>query len=146
MKIYIKCMGQSRNDIRNDLDNKGDQLVEHLVKIILYRERGNLVHWCDELGSFIHKVPKLKSRNRFPDKDFIYHSIWDTESERLSQTIDYIQHRYKAYNGYDVPEHDVRAFIEEYIGWLSEQLSKYGAVYVSQCADVAMELLDKYRT
>lgn len=75
MKLYIKCMGQSRNDIRNDLDNKGDQLVEHLVKIILYRERGNLAHWCDELGSFIHKVPKLKSRNRFPDKQFMLYKI-----------------------------------------------------------------------
>lgn len=71
MKIYIRCVGKSRKDIIEDLDSKSIPLVEHLIKIILFQHRGNLKHWCDEVGGFIHKVPTLKHSNKFTDYNFI---------------------------------------------------------------------------
>ena len=50
MHLYIKGMSQSRKNIIGDLEEKAVPLVEHLVKIIMFQETGNLKHWCDELG------------------------------------------------------------------------------------------------
>lgn len=144
MKIYIKCMSKSKKDIWADLDDKASPLVEHLIKIILFQHRGNLKHWCDELGGFIHKVSTFKHNNKFPDYNFIYHSIWDNESKVLDITVDNVKFLNQPYKPYDISISDIRSFCESYISWLSKELSNTGRVYVSQCRDKALDLLSKY--
>lgn len=138
-------MSQSRKNIVADLEEKAVPLVEHLVKIIMFQETGNMKHWCDELGGFINRVPRLKSSNKLPSADVIYHAIWDERSNYLSMVIDDVEYTNPKYTPIVLDEYIIRNFCEDYIEWLSIKLSTDGQTTVRECTQSAMNILDKYR-
>ena len=145
MYRYVRSMSQSRKNIIGDLEEKAVPLVEHLVKIIVFQERGNLKHWCDELGAFIRTVPKLKSNNRYPTSDIIYHAIWDDEYKNIDIIIDNVIYMNSLYEPLETDRDIIVNFCSNYIEWLSKQLSSTGFVYVRQCTQTAMSILNKYK-
>lgn len=138
-------MSQSRKNIVADLEEKAVPLVKHLVKIIMFQETGNMKHWCDELGGFINRVPRLKSSNKLPSADVIYHAIWDERSNYLSMVIDDVEYTNPKYTPIVLDEYIIRNFCEDYIEWLSIKLSTDGQTTVRECTQSAMNILDKYR-
>ena len=121
MKIYVKCMGKSKKDIVEDLDNKSVELIRHLIKIVLYQDRGNLDHWSKELYGFLPSIPSLKGRNRYPSKDYIYEP-------------------------YPISEDEIREYVYRYLEWVADELSTYGVLEGrNACAQKATELAEEYR-
>lgn len=145
MYLYIKGMSQSRKNIIGDLEEKAVPLVEHLVKIIMFQETGNLKHWCDELGGFINRVPRLRSSNKFPSKDLIFHAIWDERSKVLDMVMDDVEYTNPKYTPIEYDEDTIRGFCEDYVDWLSGTLSNVGQATVRQCTQIAMNILNKYK-
>lgn len=144
MKLYIKCMGMSRRNIIEDLDNKSIELVRHLIKIILYQDRGNLDHWSKELYEFLPSIPNLKGKNRFPDKNTILSGLWDRTQTRIHRMISGLIRDY-VYKPYDVSEYEVRDYVYRYLKWVAEELSAYGVMEGKiACANKAIELLRDY--
>ena len=145
MKLYIKCMGMSRKDILEDLDNKSIELVRHLIKIVVYQDRGNLDHWSKELYGFLPSIPSLKGKNRFPDKRTILSGLWDRTQQRIHTMLTGMIKDY-VYTPYDVSEDEVRDYVYRYLEWVAEELSTYGVMEGKiACASKAIELLDDYR-
>lgn len=138
-------MSQSRKNIVADLEEKAVPLVKYLVKIIMFQERGNLKHWCDELGGFINRVPRLKSNNKLPSADVIYHAIWDERSNYLSMVIDDVEYTNPKYTPIVLDEYIIRNFCEDYIEWLSIKLSTGGQTTIRECTQSAMNILNKHR-
>lgn len=129
MKIF--AFADAKDSIRNKLKDKSDELVYHLVKIFIFPNCGITSHWCQEVYGFIHSVPKMKNKNKFPKKGFIFDStfgVWgDTiESCIVTATKDYpnLVPLFNQENGLDICEQSVR----KYFDWLSEELSKIGRV------------------
>lgn len=146
MYKYIWCMGKSRRDILEDLDNKSTELVLHLVKIILFRTRGNLKHWCDELYGFVPAVDRLKGSNKYPSADFIYRALWNGPSKNLLRTIVAVKNSYD-YKPYKVSTEVVSNYIQLYLQWASEELSQHGRLPGKKgCSDKAMEILNEFES
>lgn len=143
MHRLIRCHAKSRSDIFDTLENSADQLIEHLIKIAMFQENGNLKHWRDELGGFVNRIPKMKGKNQLPSKEFIYHALTDYEYNRLDATIENVQFLYKNAKPVTTSKQFIRKYIDEYMNWLSEELSTKGFVYASRCSYVSQELLNK---
>lgn len=142
-KIF-RCHAKSRSDIFNTLENSADQLVGHLVKIAMFQDNGSLKHWRDELGGFVNRIPKMKGKNQLPSKEFIYQALTEYEYSRLDATIENVEFLYRKVEPVTTSKVFIKKYIDEYMDWLSEELSEKGFVYASKCSFIAQEILDKY--
>lgn len=129
MKIF--AFADAKDNIKNKLKDKSDELVYHLVKIFIFPNCGITSHWCKEVYGSIHSVPKMKNKNKFPNKEFIFDNtfgVWgDTvESCIITAIKDYpnLFPMFNKENGLGVCE----AAVRKYFNWLSEELSNIGRV------------------
>lgn len=129
MKIF--AFADAKDNIKNKLKDKSDELVYHLVKIFIFPNCGITSHWCQEVYGFIHSVPKMKNKNKFPKKEFIFDNtfgVWgDTvESCIITAIKDHpnLVPMFNKENGLGVCE----AAVRKYFNWLSEELSNIGRV------------------
>lgn len=144
MYRYIRCMGSTRRSIYEDLDNKADELVAHLIKIILYRNNGNLEHWCKELYGFVPSVPRLKGSHKYPAREFIYKALTDGPFQHFSSLVSAIKDSYD-YQYYSVSNEVMKNYVGLYIDWASDKLSRTGLLPgKNACANKAKEILDQF--
>lgn len=145
MYKLIRCMSKSSRDIGAELDEKARQVVVHLIKIYMFRERGNLIHWMDELFGFLHSVSRLKGKNKFPSSEFIFRNMWEGQKIRFHRLVSQVYSKYsKAYEPYDVTEDEIEDFVVSYLHWVADELSKYGELLDSEsCVDKVKELLNE---
>lgn len=144
MLRYIRCMSKNKRDIEADIDNKSDELVEHLIKIIIYRNRGNLDHWCNELYGFIPSVPRQKSNNKFPSSSFIYDALTEGSFKNFDRKVYAIKNTYD-YEYYNISNQVIANYVKLYLQWAADELSKYGKLPGKiKCADKAKEILDEF--
>ena len=105
-------------------------LISHLFKVYIMRDNESVNHWMDEIYSFCNDIPKLKGRNSFPKKEFIYKYLFGFMEDVFHQTYKRetanIEYKY----GYECKytEDELKEFIRLYIQWLSEKLSNVGSV------------------
>ena len=145
MKIYVKCMGKSKKDIIEDLDNKSVELIRHLIKILLYQDRGNLDHWSKELYGFLPSIPSLKGKNKYPSKDLSLSGLWGRSQNRIHRMITGMKKDY-IYDPYPVSEDEIRDYVYKYLSWIAEELSIYGVLESrNTCAQKAIQLAKEYR-
>ena len=144
MKIF--AFADAKDSIRNKLKDKSDEVVYHLVKIFIFPNCGITSHWCQEVYGFIHSVPKMKNKNKFPKKEFIFENtfgVWgDTiESCIITAIKDYpnIVPLFAKESGSYVCE----AAVRKYFDWLSEELSKIGRVASSDVYKKIDELIEE---
>lgn len=72
----VVAMSMSKQSIISKYDKIRDPLMEHIFKVILYGDKDNYQykdHWTKEIFNFLNSVQglKLKSNNKYPDKNFI---------------------------------------------------------------------------
>lgn len=144
MKIF--AFADAKDNITNKLKDKSDDLVYRIVKIFVFPNCGIKPHWYQEVYGFIHSVPKMKKKNKFPDKEFIFKNtfgVWgDTiESCIITAIKDYpnIVPLFNQDTGLNVCENAVRKYFE----WLSEELSKIGRVASSDVYKKIDELIEE---
>lgn len=129
MKIF--AFADKKDNIKDKLKEKSDDLVYHLVKVFLFPNCEVKPHWCQEIYGFIHSVPKTKNKNKFPDKNFILNNTYEIWGDAIESCIvtaikDYpnVVPLFDQHTGLNICETAVR----EYFEWLSEELSKIGRV------------------
>ena len=143
MKRLIFCMGKSRRDIIEDLDNKSAELLEHLVKIFIFRDHGNLDHWSKELYGFVPRVSRLKN-NKLPKYEDIVYGMMCKHSFPFQRIIDGLVEDY-SYEAYSTDAESCKAYVTEYVEWAANELSRYGFLPSRlACANKAVELLQNY--
>lgn len=143
MKIYIRSMGLSRKDIIENLDNDVTQIIRHLIKIYIYRDRGNLTHWSRELYKYIPAIPNLKGKNKFPNAQTILSGLWDRSQKRIPRIILGVLEDYD-YQPYDYNLENVRNYVYRYLEWMAQELSAYGVLKGEvACANKAVEILNE---
>lgn len=123
---YIRSMNEDRNKIYDRLTDKADQLVNHLIKLLLYPTSDSAYHWKLEVYSYVHSVSRIKT-NRYPDKYFIRDCL-GIYNDTIWDRIRVIQKDYGAVKITSDDAKRIKRKICAYQHWLSSQLSINGMV------------------
>lgn len=145
MKVYVKAMADSRKECWARLDNIGDPLIEHLIKLFYYSDNGNTEHWKDEVYSFLHSVFKLKNNKKFPSSKFIFDSLTDSYFPVFDKMESSVLYRYDKTLRRNVSYCDssCKEFVSKYLRWISHELSECGRVSCIQVNDYLTMCLAK---
>lgn len=138
MTKVIYAMSRRLRDIGDDLDNIGKPLILHLVKVVLYSDHASLNHWIDEIYGFLHTIDTYKGRNKAPSSKFIFDNLYaKNNSKYLDRWINVVK---EDYGNSDVSNYEVRKFVENYLTWISDELSTHLAVSKSAVRHKLFEL------
>lgn len=129
----ITEMAEELREIGRDLKSKNEIVIEHLLMIYLYPNSKHINHWEREVRSFIDKVSKVKSKNKYPTQKQILNFTWfifeDVLIERFNVYVDDIEYKENKVKEIDNPDPQVfYNFVKEYFYWLSDKLSIKGYI------------------
>lgn len=131
MKLYIKGMSTNKRRIEDLLFTAGDTLVEHLMKLIQCPNAQARNHWTTEIYACLHDVPKLKGSNKYPSAKLIYNQL-SSRNDILDHYSHYVKEIESDEYFKDVPPHVCLEYIDQYLLWISDMLSRYGEVSSAQ--------------
>lgn len=130
MKRYIKGMSDTRGNIASILDDNALIVISHIIKLYSYPDNQSKNHWIEEIYSAIHRVKTLKSNHKYPSADFIFKSMWeDSNYRRFDKEYSIIM---EDYGESDVSKSYVKSLVLNYLHWLADNLSEYGAVSMTE--------------
>ena len=119
-------MSESQRTIAADIRAASASIVEHVIKLALYPDAQECNHWRHEVYTFLNKVDRLKGKNKYPKKDFIYRWL-STHNDIIDSFVAQITSDY-AEDPKIIPISKLTAVVEEYQKWLSSELSTRGFV------------------
>lgn len=122
-RIYGQAM--SRRDAAAHFDSKGPQLVKHLIKLYMYPNSDSVNHWKNEVLEFCSESVYLKGHKSFPKSSMIYEELWGKRRHMISRLVQHVKFReadLKPRSNYS--EVDLLTRIDDYINWVSIELSK----------------------
>ena len=121
----ILAMSSTKSDIASRLDDATLQIVKHITKLYLYRDRECKNHWKKEIYNFLHVIPKIKGKNNYPAKTFIFKYTFGVNEKYMSRWIENVTDDYGAV---DYDTNNVIAVIRDYFDFLSTELAVAGDV------------------
>ena len=147
-------LADNRGKIESSITNLSRPIVVHLIKIYLWRDTTYKNHWISELNGFLNSVPKLKGKNRYPKSKDLYRWLWtESRKENFSKTlysvidqVDMGEGEFKDLkrpDGVDIDK--VKMFVEEYMMWISQELSVSGEIMLSEIRSKIDSLLKKHQ-
>lgn len=138
--MIIFEFAKNRSDIKHELMDKTPKVVEHIIKIILFREDSSVNHWMHEIFSFIHKIDISKSTKKRPKESFIYENTFGCVKDNY-KIKDYVRRDISNIcdeEGLDAPftsddflelyMDKIYEVCDNYFRWLSKELSECGIV------------------
>lgn len=135
MKMYIRSAAMKQSDLGDDLEEVALPLLEALGQLYLFPNCEYTHHWRQEVWATLHRVPKLKRRNKLPSKEFILEHTWHEYETQLDYILVFArEHEYllEPYTGRIDNLKEFSIICCTYIGWAAEQLSKTGKLMPSQ--------------
>lgn len=127
MFIYIRSMSESQTEIYRELTSAGDQINLHILKILMFPDCDYVDHWMHEIRSFLFRVKKLKSKNRWPKETFIRKAI-STTNDMIEQLMIVVEDEETDLTSRKIHPEDALKCIENYQNWISHELSTKGVV------------------
>ena len=127
MFIYIRSMSENQTEIYRDLTSAGDQINLHILKILMFPDCKFVDHWMHEIWSFLFRVKKLKSKNKWPKEEFIRKAI-STTNDMIEQLMIVVEDEESDLTPCKVDPSDALKCIENYQNWISHELSTKGVV------------------
>lgn len=129
----IQEMAESRKEVQKILrGNDVEEMIEHLIRVIIFDSPRNVNHWKTEVYSKFHGLPLMKHNKRPPDRKFIFDTIWNYFGDRLKYSIDCVirkEPKEKLKNKSDnVLANEVYTKVLNYIEWLAKKLSEKAIV------------------
>lgn len=131
MKIYVKASAMKKKDLADDLQDVTIPIIQHLLKLYLFPNAEEKMHWRREVAKLLRGVPKLKAKHKRPSANFIFENTYLMFSYRIKEFVDdVIADEYTLTpDNYKFQNIDWAVnIIEEYFDWLSNQLSTYGVI------------------
>lgn len=135
MKKYIKSSedifshAMGRSQFVAELEDTVRPTVKHLIKLACWPNAQEVDHWRDEVYSFLHNVPLLKSSKRLPTANLIYQNTYKIDEPYMQTWYKNTVLDYSDEYGY--PEksfYEIMPIVESYYRWLSLKLSTTGDV------------------
>lgn len=127
MRTYISAMPVNQQSLGYQLFNASLPLTEHLAKLYLFPNLDYRSHWKKEIWNFIHRVPKLKNNNKYPEAEFIFEQISGYADDSYT-TIESVLSEYSQHTPERVDGDELEEMLVEYFTWLSDELSASGEV------------------
>lgn len=156
---FLMEMADSKSNIAHSLISVRDVLISHLIKVFVWKHSSSYTHWKHEIYNFVSRISKLKLINKYPSANFIFNNLFgnikDVFKDRLEVYIDDINYDYfedecsadknkdfepAVFDNLDTDK--LLNFIEDYIKWLSINLSNSGVVKFSEVSSKIDSLLD----
>lgn len=136
MKIYIRGFAELQREVERKLSTHTDEIIEHIIKLILMPKNSARNHWQSEIAGQIRTIDKLKSSKKFPTAKQIYNWTYGKKQDLVTDvgwmgvSIDEIEYQYKITNELSVKKvcDMVDSACFEYFKWLSTELSRVGKV------------------
>lgn len=146
--IVLREYAKRTNEIGQDISSKSEQIITHLLKIFYYRNNEELVdHWTGELWDFLHRIARLKTTKKFPNKGFILYHLWsgteDTFENDLPDYINSLNRKYSKKLGRIELDRTCKDFCKKYMDWLAGALSEKGSVGSDDIFNEIETLLNK---
>lgn len=131
MKQYIRAMATSKQEAIYQIQSISGEIVEHLLKLYFFQDDTYTNHWRQEIWSFFHRVPKLKTTKKFPDANVIREAVgaYDDMVMELSRSV---LDEYSALIPSRVDFQEAKSLILAYLDWISAEISKQGSVTPSE--------------
>lgn len=136
--IYIQEMAESRKVIKDKLiDTKMRELIEHLIRLIVFDSPNNKNHWRGEVYGLFNNIPRMKHNKQPPDKNFMFQTIWNWYGDRLDfltksvfrQEPNKKLKENKSSKDFAI---EIETKVKSYISWLTDRLSKTTEVNKSE--------------
>lgn len=141
MYIYIRAMSEDQKSIQSELKSHSEQLDEHIIRLMLYPDSEYVPHWKQEIWNFLHKVDKLKGKNKFPKASFIQKSI-STHNDMIEEFRGLVEDIESELTPVEIDTQTIIAVLEAYQKWISEKLSAQGVVKRSEVYAKLDELMN----
>lgn len=131
-------LAKHKSDVEDKVTDKSEEMIEHLIKIYIWRDTTYKGHWCGEVKGLLSSVKRLKGKGKkkYPKNKDIYKWLWRENDNKIDKMIDEaIYSAEKGLEGYEnlrkprrVDKEDIKSFVNNYMIWLSNELSKNGIV------------------
>lgn len=147
-------MADTMNGIQQRLDSTWTTIVEHLLKVFVYKNQitdGELAFWYKEIRGKLFSLPKLKGKSsnngrleaeRIFDRSF---NVWeDNLEESIPRRLKELRREYPNLNTPD--SLNIQEFnkfydiVRDYYTWLSQQLSLKDEISVNDAEQKLKEL------
>lgn len=138
MKRWILGMSRETRDVKREVESKSAEIAVHLAKLGMYPDHDAKMHWRQEVYSFLYKVPRLKSTNKFPKANKLFDWLWNSVKDEIRDWGRGVIREYGKPCGMTLDE--VETFSADYYDWLSSRLSKHGIVTQSEVYNKLDEL------
>lgn len=149
IKLYISEYAKNKQAMEDNIGNKVDIIIEHLIKIILMPTNTARKHWEGEIAGQLNRVHKIKGKNKYPNynqliewtyeyaKDDIEDIYW------LKNEIDNIELEYNTDVQYSPNSLSLAldSVANQYFTWLCEKLAEYGSVGNAEIYDKLFHLV-----
>lgn len=127
MKIIIR-QAEKLKEVMQKAQDKAPELMEHFIKLMIFPYSRNCNHWKQEVASFIHSAPKLKSSKKFPRYKDLMEVLYYGWEDATDNWISELQIDYPNENVLPVKYEIVHECMFEYFHWLCTKLSTNGFV------------------
>ena len=136
IKIYLSEHAKSKQVMEDNIGNKVDVIIEHLIKLIIMPTNESRNHWMGEIAGQLNRVHKLKTKNKYPSKDLLFKWTYEYALDDikditwLSNEISNIEYEYNIKCTINAKELSKKLNIvsHNYFYWLSEILSTQGSI------------------
>ena len=127
----LEEFAKDKDSISRDLYNDSKQVVEHIIKCMLWPKSRDLSHWKTEIMGSLFSIPKYKNNNKYPtftqlNNWFLKGKLEDTANS-LNTNIRIVCRK----ENKKVPDYNLQNIykcIADYLTWLCQELSKTGVV------------------
>lgn len=136
MKIYIRSFAEVQREIERKLSSHTDEIIEHMIKLIVMPDNSARNHWKGEIAGQLSKIDKLKNGKKFPTARQIYAWTYGKKQDLVTDrgwmqvTIRDIEDQYDVYVDMTADEfcNIADEICAEYFSWLADELSIVGKV------------------
>lgn len=140
MKIF--AYAKNRSKIFDDLEDKSEEVFEHVLKVLMYPGHEAENHWVKEIYANLHKVSKLSSSNKFPKYADIMKHTWYIHEDMLRETVSALVIDYGATDQADT--HLLYTACYDYFQWISKELSNRGVISKTEISDELDAIIEAY--
>lgn len=146
-------LSKNRNDVESRVTDIARPMVIHLIKIYIWRDTEYKDGWIKEVCNFLNYVPTLKGSHKHPKGKDLYEWLWKEDREKnFNKTLRYVislagstDKQYKSLKRpTNIISPDVKDFVDDYMRWVSFELSSEGEIDLEDVRLRIESLLRKY--
>ena len=139
MKRYVYAMATDKKSVVSQISSVSEPVIEHLIKLYLFKDSEYQNHWRKEIWSFLHSVPKLKNTKKNPQVDLIRRAL-ATYEDSVLELRRVVEDEYSSLFVSRSDNTELERLICAYLDWASEILSELGSITLSEVYSKLEEL------